>query len=508
MSMAAYKTTQYHHVSDPDDDYLHQTYHSPTLPRSQLHADHSDDDDDMTTSAEHTPTTFSHSLSHSLNPSPTGLITQWTAEQVADWVAALGLTQYADAFVDEAITGLALVEMQHHDFKEMGIMSVGHRLSLLRGVYDIKIKQNIPLDPDHYVPLSAGDNALDMTATQDDIARIIESIRIRDSRILSAEIELRTLRDQFDRISEENRKLREDTLPVIRMVKDRSQLPPTPAEGLGTPPADVKHEKIGSGLSRKFSTKKLFLGGAPKNTSPTIRESSTLDPSAAAMAATSHLNPSHPQNSPNQLSQPSPTSPAYTSSAQAMSAGNRSFPRDVPSSARPSYIEDPRQSHVSQAPSTAAPPSRRTAATPAPQQEDPPNSAPLPRSSREKDNPQVEIFKSFRVSIEDPCHKVLPVALQRYNINDDWRQYSLYIVYGDQERCLGLEEKPLMLFKQLEREGGKPMFMLRKHAAPVGEGWSANRTVPAPEMQNLGPSRESVRRDNADNGRALPGGVL
>ncbi|CAD0114622.1 unnamed protein product [Aureobasidium uvarum] len=493
MPMAAYKTTQYHHDSDPEDDYLHPTYHSPTLPRSRLHDDDlDDDDDDMTTSAEHTPTTFSHSLSHSLNSSPTGLITQWTADQVADWVAALGLTQYADAFVDEAITGLALVEMQHHDFKEMGIMSVGHRLSLLRGVYDIKIKQNIPLDPDHY----------------DDIARIIESIRLRDSRILSAEIELRTLRDQFERISEENRKLREDTLPVIRMVKDRSQLPPTPADGLGTPPADIKIEKMASGLSRKFSTKKLFLGGAPKNPSPTIHESSTLDPSAAAMAATSHLNPSHPQNSPNQLSQPSPTSPAYTSSAQAMSAGNRSFPRDVPPSARPSYIEDPRQSHVSHAPSTIAPSSRRTAATPVPPQEEPPNSAPLPRSAREKDNPQVEIFKSFRVSIEDPCHKVLPVALQRYNINDDWRQYSLYIVYGDQERCLGLEEKPLMLFKQLEREGGKPMFMLRKHAAPVGEGWSANRTVPASEMQNLGPSRESVRRENADNGRALPGGVL
>lgn len=38
-------------------------------------------------------------------------------------------------------------------------------------------------------------------------------------------------------------------------------------------------------------------------------------------------------------------------------------------------------------------------------------------------------------------------------------------------RCLGLEEKPLMLFKQLDREGRKPMFMLRRHASPQ-EGWS------------------------------------
>lgn len=64
-------------------------------------------------------------------------------------------------------------------------------------------------------------------------------------------------------------------------------------------------------------------------------------------------------------------------------------------------------------------------------------------------------------------------ALKRYNITDDWRQYALYIVHGDQERCLGLEEKPLLLFKQLDKEGRKPMFMLRRHAAPA-EGWSTN----------------------------------
>ena len=75
----------------------------------------------------------------------------------------------------------------------------------------------------------------------------------------------------------------------------------------------------------------------------------------------------------------------------------------------------------------------------------------------------VEIFKSFRVSMEDPCYKVLPAALKKYNINAPWEQYTLYIVYGDKERCLGLDEKPLILFKQLDKEGKKPMFMLRKH---------------------------------------------
>lgn len=54
---------------------------------------------------------------------------------------------------EEAINGEALVEMQHQDLKDMGMNSVGHRLTLLKAVYDIKVKQNVPLDPDHYVPI-------------------------------------------------------------------------------------------------------------------------------------------------------------------------------------------------------------------------------------------------------------------------------------------------------------------------------------------------------------------
>lgn len=74
----------------------------------------------------------------------------------------------------------------------------------------------------------------------------------------------------------------------------------------------------------------------------------------------------------------------------------------------------------------------------------------------------VEIFKGFRFSMEDPCYKILPAALLKYNITAPWENYALYIVYGNKERCLGMEEKPLMIFKALDKEGLKPMFMLRK----------------------------------------------
>ncbi len=78
--------------------------------------------------------------------------------------------------------------------------------------------------------------------------------------------------------------------------------------------------------------------------------------------------------------------------------------------------------------------------------------------------PPVELFKPLSVTLETPCYKVLPAALLKYNIQAHWRQYDLYIVYGDQEVRVGLEEKPLALFKDLEREGKRPNFMLRKLA--------------------------------------------
>lgn len=39
--------------------------------------------------------------------------------------------------------------------------------------------------------------------------------------------------------------------------------------------------------------------------------------------------------------------------------------------------------------------------------------------------------KSFRVTMEDPCWKVLPAALKKYKINDDWKMYALFICYGN-----------------------------------------------------------------------------
>ena len=281
------------------------------------------------------------------------------------------------------------------------------------------------------------------------------------------------------RIMEDFRRLREDVLPALRLVKDAQQPLPNLSGGIHqsygyeatlSPPAPTPSTASSSGglgsggINRQYSQRKILTSASQKTSSPTgtahersIAEQS-IDPTNAAERAvisSAHLaavNGSGQSTggypSPNM---PSPTSPqTHMNSATLASRSYRGdvhMPRSAPS--EPDYSYSNSRDRIA-----TGPPRRRE--TPVPD---------TPSSSN-----SVEIFKSFRVSMEDPCHKVLPAVLRKYQINAPWDQYGLYIVYGDQERCLGLDEKPLILFKQLEKDGRKPMFMLRKTNSAQADG--------------------------------------
>lgn len=393
------------------------------------------------------------------------------------------------------IDGEALIRLNHDELRELGISSVGHRLSILKYVYNVKVAHDVPMDPDDYIPVctfcpvllsgeilgtnldvAADDHEINKVATQQDIQRLIGIVKKRDARIIEAESHIQALYEAMAR-------LRNELLPVWRMVKNKNQeLPPLSGDlpggrdtdGGGEPPQDPTPTPpasssllqpaptSGKGLSRKFSMKKLILG-TPKNASPTYpptmyENEPPMPPQPSSAPTNSCLSQSQPILPPpiddNMRSHPSPTSPAATT------------------------IHHPSYNPHSSANSSRQPPSNR------PQQQD--RQTPrTPHYSEDDRGPgsgggsgggggggsgEPDIFKSFRVSLEDPCRKVLPAALKRYNIQADWRQYALYIVHGDQERCLGLEEKPLILFKQLDREGRKPMFMLRRNAGGGSDG--------------------------------------
>lgn len=336
---------------------------------------------------------------------------------------------------------------------------------------------------------------------------------------------------EIKRITDEYRKLREELLPVFRLSKEKQPLPSpygpnspdfynqetsNPSTILAPPPQG----KLAAGVSRKGSIKRqIWANPTPKNASPTyppstipegkiIPELHSLNPSAAAMTASSHLTASATGGipSPNPANLPSPTSPNnhymnHQQQQQQQQNTSRMYQEDRngPRTGRSYNYEDPYPTSTTS--TLVENSSYRPSQTPIV------GSRSRTNTSRDLDDtastagsnaPSVEIFKSFRVSVEDPCYKVLPAALKKYNIQADWRQYALYIVYGDQERCLGLEEKPLILFKQLDKEGKKPMFMLRRHAPP-SEGHSGPSGMVVPDGGMAQRSQSSF---------PLPGGVL
>ena len=45
-----------------------------------------------------------------------------------------------------------MVALRNDELKEMGIVSVGHQITILKAVYDIKVKQGVPIEIDDYIP--------------------------------------------------------------------------------------------------------------------------------------------------------------------------------------------------------------------------------------------------------------------------------------------------------------------------------------------------------------------
>jgi hypothetical protein len=79
--------------SDADDEYERSMGDMSPV----LDSEASPIDSELSTSAEHTPTTYGHRSS--ADRLPETIITEWTAEECADFIGTIGLQQYGDAFV-------------------------------------------------------------------------------------------------------------------------------------------------------------------------------------------------------------------------------------------------------------------------------------------------------------------------------------------------------------------------------------------------------------------------
>jgi protein STE50 len=85
--------TQYHEDSDADDEYERSIIASPQPPTDS----EASPTDSEFLSSEHTPKTYGNSMEE--HGSPRAIITEWTAEECAEFVASLGLRQYRTGFL-------------------------------------------------------------------------------------------------------------------------------------------------------------------------------------------------------------------------------------------------------------------------------------------------------------------------------------------------------------------------------------------------------------------------
>lgn len=143
--------------ADADDEFERSIVASPTLPShfDDAESDHPSESEDERESVggEDTPTT--QGWIDREGRSPTGIIVDWTEEQVADYVASLSpaLKHYSQAFAEEGVNGEALIALHHDELRELGVSSVGHRLTILKAVYEQKRRNGIKFEEDDYVPL-------------------------------------------------------------------------------------------------------------------------------------------------------------------------------------------------------------------------------------------------------------------------------------------------------------------------------------------------------------------
>ncbi|KAE8221282.1 hypothetical protein CF326_g8592, partial [Tilletia indica] len=366
--------------------------------------------------------------------SPTIHVTEWSEAHVSQWLLSLGFAHLAPAFRDHGINGDSLVLLDDDNLQEIGVNSVGQRLSLLGEIYRLKETFEIPIEEGDYVPHSAYPSLALHPAPSEShlsVTNVLGLLQQRNDRISALESELSKVTIYLNRLQQDftqicqlvglNKPSSRDAPPIFPFSPLRSDAEPVlllnPSERLPTAMglSSSQQGMLMSGGGGYSGMPNVPMSANPLSTPVVTRAPPMSAPSLAGQAGAPLVTASHKK-------------PSTTTTTTTGTNGDS----NTPLSAVP-----PPQTAAAAASATATPlPGFGTS--------DPENT-----------------YRSFRVTLEDPCYRVLPAALKKYKINDDWKKYALIICHGNTERCVTYEEKPLLLFQKLKESKQNPIFMLR-----------------------------------------------
>lgn len=430
--------------------------------------------------------------------SPTSLHpAEWQLPHVCRWLQTLqppSIAQnYTAKFREQGIEGDILLQLGVEALRELGVTSVGHRLILLRAIYELKRKWGIELEPESWRPDVAHDGrGIDRLALPPTIANVasvdlIRALQERDERVWVLEQELARLVDWLRQCTDESM-AGPSSFKLVEPL--RPFLPPSKAHS-SFPFAGLAREDMSVGAMRPYansgsaSAAATAVNGTP-HSAPLTADPRELDdgrPSSRGMRTPAFAGrPPVADREREQLVHSPQGVPKSGFSQTGLSPTHSNTPSATPTTAHPSgsMATDPQRATKSasaalaqangalQAGAAAGNAALTSVPTPLGS-----SAGLLDVSGREKSSNVNGLanssssagadstYKSFRVTLDDPCYKVLPAALKKYKINDDWRQYALFICYGTTERCLSYDEKPLLLFQKLKENKQSPVFMLR-----------------------------------------------
>ncbi|KAI9064111.1 hypothetical protein FKP32DRAFT_1611233 [Trametes sanguinea] len=145
--------------------------------------------------------------SYELKPS----MLDWDETDVHHWLSKLGFPQYEQQVKEHKISGDVLCLLDPESLKEIGIATIGQRLAILKAVYNLKLAQNIPIEPEHYVPPSEVEEHHELS-----VEKLYDLFKDQSER-------LRTLEEDNRRLSDTLSSCLED-LSQLRNVPSRPQL--------------------------------------------------------------------------------------------------------------------------------------------------------------------------------------------------------------------------------------------------------------------------------------------
>ncbi|WVQ97114.1 hypothetical protein IAU59_004224 [Kwoniella sp. CBS 9459] len=433
------------------------------------------------------------SVTSPVSASPGVSLLDWDEALVQSYLSELGLGKYEDVIYEHGITGDVLSVMDHAALQDLGINSLGHRLNLLRAVWELKKEQGIEFGEDDWRPQEAEEGE---KVTQTHVNRLWDLIMDQHDRLIHLE------REQNRMLSA----LEENGIPLPVPVPGSASVP-THAESdsqvhvQGIPGMEGARGGLGRNGSlrwRDFKDRDKSADADEPEAGPSrTRRASTLFPSSLASSTNSNANtaPAAPLTSDTPTFQDSftPTTVSAAYPFDSPLAANKDKDRDrdrsdahhqlKPSSVQPPPLTRLLSGNAIMAPSASSPPGNTPPAQtstsasknalappvgsglgPSPNSHTTSSSSAAGPSDKAKSQANADArsaAKSFRVTLDDPCWKVLPAALKKYKINDDWKLYALFICFDNTERCLSYDEKPLLLFQKLKETGHRPVFMLR-----------------------------------------------